>query len=519
MKHLRGQRGLVHRPATVSLVLLLALGASAPLAGCAGDPEVNSGNEQVGSLGLNLEVAPGVTLLSVGYTITGNGFTKTGTIDVTDSPSISGTIGGIPAGNGYTLALSATSVEDETTFTGSANFNVTAGQTTAVSVHLKGTQGGATGSVSVIGTINVGPVIDDFTVTPLTVLTSGDVTLSVGATDVDSGPSPLSYAWSTTNGVLDDPTAPVTKLTSVTPGTVTVTVSVSDGELTSTRTGTVTFVSAEGGVGSGGATAGSGGATSSSGGATSTGGALGSGGETSSGGVTGSGGALGSGGETSSGGASGTGGAGAEEVGPLALITTAIAPNTAGVTSTVIQIPPGVAPEDTAVVFVLSTGNSAVVASPAGFSTTALAAAQHSLSFGKVGDHTSLTWTSATATTTGATAFFFHGASIAVEALGTSQPSGTSFGLDSSTQAPQSGFASGYALFAIQLPVANTPTVTSGPAGAWLGPVTDGKQLFSWGQPYVPGQSGFLFPSSLGGTLSASAVKRQARVFVSSPAE
>jgi len=478
----------------------LALGASAPLAGCAGDPEVNSGKEQVGSLGLSLEVAPGVTLLSVGYTITGNGFTKTGTIDVTDSPTIGGTIGGIPAGNGYTLALSATSVEDVTTFTGSATFNVTAGQTTAVSVHLKGTKGGGTGSVSVVGTINVGPVIDDFTVTPLTVVTSGDVTLSVVATDVDSGPSPLAYSWSSTGGVFDSPTAPVTKLTSVTPGTVTVTVSVSDGELTSTRTGTVTFVNAEGGVGSGGATAAAGGAPSSSGGA------------------TGTGGALGSGGETSSGGAAGTGGAGAEDAGPLALVTTAIAPNTAGVTSTVIPIPPGVEPEDTAVVFVLSTGNSAVVASPAGFSTTALAAAQHSLSFGPVGDHTSLTWTSASATTTGATAFFFRGASVAVEALGTSQPSGTSFGLDASTQAPQSSFASGYALFAIQLPVASTPTVTAGPAGSWLGPVTDGKQLFTWGQPYVPGQSGFLFPSSLGGTLSASAVKRQARVFVSSPA-
>lgn len=500
MKHLRGQRGAVHRPATVSLVLLLALGASAPLAGCAGDPEVSSDKEQVGSLGLSLEVAPGVTLLSVGYTITGNGFTKTGTIDVTDSPTIGGTIGGIPAGNGYTLALSATSVEDETTFSGSATFNVTAGQTTAVSVHLKGTNGGGTGSVSVVGTINVGPVIDDFTVTPLTVVTSGDVTLSVVATDVDSGPSPLAYSWSSTGGAFDSPTAPVTKLTSVTPGPVTVTVSVSDGELTSTRTGTVTFVNAEGGVGSGGATAAAGGAPSSSGGA------------------TGTGGALGSGGETSSGGAAGTGGAGAEDAGPLALVTTAIAPNTAGVTSTVIPIPPGVEPEDTAVVFVLSTGNSAVVASPAGFSTTALAAAQHSLSFGPVGDHTSLTWTSASATTTGATAFFFRGASVAVEALGTSQPSGTSFGLDASTQAPQSSFASGYALFAIQLPVASTPTVTAGPAGAWLGPVTDGKQLFTWGQPYVPDQSGFLFPSSLGGTLSASAVKRQARVFVSSPA-
>ncbi len=83
--------------------------------------------EQVGSLGINLDVAPGVTLNSVTYSITGNGFTKTGTIDTSGSPTISGTIGGIPAGNGYTITLTATSTEGDTTFTGSAKFDVTAG--------------------------------------------------------------------------------------------------------------------------------------------------------------------------------------------------------------------------------------------------------------------------------------------------------------------------------------------------------------------------------------------------------
>ena len=65
-----------------------------------------------------------MTLNSVTYTITGNGFTKTGAIDTSGSPTVSGTIGGIPAGKGYTITLTATSVEGNTTFTGSATFDV-----------------------------------------------------------------------------------------------------------------------------------------------------------------------------------------------------------------------------------------------------------------------------------------------------------------------------------------------------------------------------------------------------------
>ena len=54
--------------------------------------------KQLGSIGLKLTAAPSVTLSSVTYTITANGFTKTGAIDTSGSPTVSGTIGGIPAG-------------------------------------------------------------------------------------------------------------------------------------------------------------------------------------------------------------------------------------------------------------------------------------------------------------------------------------------------------------------------------------------------------------------------------------
>jgi len=245
MKQLRARRGLVTRPATIPLVLLLALGVGAPLAGCAGDEENSAEGENIGSLGLDLEVAPGVTLLSVSYEITGNGFTKAGTVDVSDSPTVSGLIGGIPAGNGYTIQLSAVSEEEGTTFIGSATFNVTAGQVTSVTIHLKGSGASKKGSVSVNGTLNVGPVIDELTAAPTKVFVGGEVTLQSDATDPDGAPSALSYYWSTTGGTIDSPIAKNAKLTSNAPGTFTVNLTVSDGELTATKSTTIQFVARE----------------------------------------------------------------------------------------------------------------------------------------------------------------------------------------------------------------------------------------------------------------------------------
>lgn len=252
MKHWRGRFSLVTRLGKVPVILLLALGVSVQLAGCSSEPLDNAGSEQVGSLGFNLEVAPGVTLNSVTYTITGNGFEKSGTIDTSGSPTITGTIGGIPAGNGYTITLTATSVEGDTTFTGSANFNVTAGETTSVSIHLRGVGTSANGSVSVNGILNVVPVIDELTVTPQAVYVGGSVTLKAVARDPDEWPSPLSYYWSTTGGVVDNPIQPDATLTSATPGTFTVKLTVSDGDGAATVTRTVTFVEPEPGGGSGG---------------------------------------------------------------------------------------------------------------------------------------------------------------------------------------------------------------------------------------------------------------------------
>ena len=255
MKNGHGRQGLVARLGKVPLIWL-ALAASGPLGGCARPPSTSSGDvETTGSIGIALAAASGVTLNAVSYTVSGNGFTKTGTIDTSGSPTVNGTIGGIPAGKGYTITLTATSVEGGTTFTGSATFDVTVGATTSVTVHLNGSDKTGNGSVAVTGTINVNPRIDEVTVTPQTVFVGSAVKLSAVGTDPDSSPQPLSYYWATTGGAIDAPTAPSATLTSATPGTFTVTLTLSDGDATDTATTTVTFVrpSASGVAGQSGA--------------------------------------------------------------------------------------------------------------------------------------------------------------------------------------------------------------------------------------------------------------------------
>ncbi len=252
MAYLRGKAGLVTKLGVLPVVCTLAF---APLHGCASAPldGDNASEEQVGSIGVNLEVAPGVTLNTVTYSITGNGFSKTGTIDVSGAPKINGTIGGIPAGKGYTLTLSATSTDGATSFTGSAKFDVTAGKTSAVSIRLKGTVTNGNGSVSVDGSLNVAPVIEEVTVTPTTVNVGRTITLSSVARDPDSAPKALTYYWSTSGGVISDPIAPSASLTSAQPGTFTVKLTVSDGEYTASSSSTVTFVAEDtGGGGAGG---------------------------------------------------------------------------------------------------------------------------------------------------------------------------------------------------------------------------------------------------------------------------
>ena len=129
MKIWRGRPGLATRLGTIPFVCSLALGVTVPFVACSSEPLGSTGEQQAGALSLNLQVASGVTVNTVSYSITGNGFSKTGTIDTRGASSITGTIGGIPAGKSYTITLTATSAEGNATFSGSATFDVTLSNT------------------------------------------------------------------------------------------------------------------------------------------------------------------------------------------------------------------------------------------------------------------------------------------------------------------------------------------------------------------------------------------------------
>lgn len=252
-RHRRAAIGFVSRLGWVPLSGLLAFGVTGTLQGCSSDAVVDG--SEVGSLGVNLQAAPGVTLNSVAYTITGNGFDKSGAVDASAAPTITATIGGIPAGDGYTITLTATSLEAGTTFTGSATFNVSARGTTSVTVRLRSAGTTANGNVAVNGTVNVAPVIDELTISPLKLFVGSTVALTGVGRDPDQAPSELTYYWSSTGGVIDNPIGSNATLTSAKPGTFSVKLTVSDGESTDSAATQVTFIDPEssGSAGEGGA--------------------------------------------------------------------------------------------------------------------------------------------------------------------------------------------------------------------------------------------------------------------------
>lgn len=195
------------------------------------DGENQPSAESVGSLGLALELAPGTTLESAAFTITGPaGFAKTGSINVASSRTLTANIGGIPAGDGYSVTLSASSTDGKTSCSGSATFSVTAHATSQIMVHLVCHEAARTGSVALTGSINVCPVLDGISANPGEVTVGASLALSADAHDSDAAPAALTYQWTATGGVLAQPNSKTPTFTCTSPGTATVGLTVSDGD-------------------------------------------------------------------------------------------------------------------------------------------------------------------------------------------------------------------------------------------------------------------------------------------------
>jgi phospholipase C len=211
----------------------LGLGASVGINGCSNsnNNSARTADNNVGSVGLALSLGGGLELDSVNYTVNGpSGFTKTGSFDVSHSSTVSGVIGGLPAGMGYSITVTGTTTDGSTTCLGSGTFSVVAGQTAMVTVAIDCHQAARTGSVLVNGTINVCPTIDGVSASPAEVFIGHSLSVAVTAHDSDAGPSALSYHWAAGTGSFGDPTLASTTFTCAVPGPVTLTVTVSDGD-------------------------------------------------------------------------------------------------------------------------------------------------------------------------------------------------------------------------------------------------------------------------------------------------
>jgi hypothetical protein len=119
------------------------LAGLALLAGCASTPNEPAApasqgpDPSVGSFSMDLTLGGGYKFSQIGYDVSGNGFHKTGTVDVAASTTVSTVVGGIPLGTGYKLQLTAQDTAHKLTpCVGSATFSITGGGTIAVPVHL-----------------------------------------------------------------------------------------------------------------------------------------------------------------------------------------------------------------------------------------------------------------------------------------------------------------------------------------------------------------------------------------------
>ncbi|HVW27418.1 MAG TPA: hypothetical protein VHC69_18770 [Polyangiaceae bacterium] len=226
----------------VSLLTLVASGAGIVVTACYGGSDEpapaaknaakhDSSSTTTGSVGLELQVGSGAVVNTASYTITGpNGFTKSGTIDVSNSTTLTAVIGGLPAGQGFSISVTATATDGATTCSGSATFNVTARSTTSVTVALDCHEPPQKGSVMVTGTTNVCPVADGVSANPANVAVGSTIALEGLGHDSDNGPSPLAYRWSASSGTFDDATSRTPTFTCTAAGSATITLTVSDGD-------------------------------------------------------------------------------------------------------------------------------------------------------------------------------------------------------------------------------------------------------------------------------------------------
>lgn len=217
----------------VPWLLAGTLATSAALTNCSSQGDSHGETpEDSASVQLQLQASEGIFLDTVDYIVTGpGGFLKSGSLDLSHSNTLTGRLDGIPLASGYTLTLGATARDGSATCAASKSFDVLAPGTTTVAVSLQcKVKPARTGSVLVNGQINVCPIIDDATAPIVEINVGAPLTLSSSGHDPDEVPEALRYSWSATSGTLSDPNVPSPTFTCTEVGSVTLTLTLSDGD-------------------------------------------------------------------------------------------------------------------------------------------------------------------------------------------------------------------------------------------------------------------------------------------------
>jgi hypothetical protein len=121
----------------LALLSGFALTACQPPPSGSGAAQPGAGGGDVGSVSFELMIGGGYALTSVSYDISGNGFHRTGAVDVSASTSFSTLVSAIPVGNGYAVALTATEGPPKPLrCQGNGTFDIAAASTATVPIHL-----------------------------------------------------------------------------------------------------------------------------------------------------------------------------------------------------------------------------------------------------------------------------------------------------------------------------------------------------------------------------------------------
>jgi hypothetical protein len=218
----------------VRLCPLPFLGAALASSGCVDESQPVEAAGATGSAELGLVLGPGLSINTLDYALTGpSSFSRMGTFDVANSSTFTATLGGLPAVAGYGITVTGTASDGQTSCGGTATFNITAGMTTPVTLHLLCREPTRAGSVKITGGFNVCPVVDGLSANPAEVAVGSSLALTATAHDTDSGPGPVAYQWSATGGTITGTGASVS-FNCTAPGAVTVTVTATDTDCTDT---------------------------------------------------------------------------------------------------------------------------------------------------------------------------------------------------------------------------------------------------------------------------------------------